>query len=159
MLTALLGYVVLAGLVYYGVKGAWELLKFACNAVVWVVGALFTVVGALTDYILDTFEGNPEYVPESAYVSKVNPLLDFIQDQEAKGLIDSDGEVLQIKRRLRDAAREGETIIMTKVRNSQGKEGIANPRFVKAERGFESRIQDALDRGQIYEKAKIKVAN
>lgn len=158
MFTALLGYVVLAGLVYYGVRGAWELLKFACNAVVWVVGAIFTIVGALTDYILDTFEENPDYVPESAYVTKANPLLEFIQDQEAKGKVHSDGEVLQIKRRLQTASREGETIVMTKVKNSQGEEGIANPRFVKAERGFESRIQDALDRGQIYEKAKIKVA-
>ena len=35
--------------------------------------------------------------------------------------------------------------------------GVANPKFVKAERGYESPIQDALNRGQIYEK-RVKVA-
>lgn len=158
MFTALLGYVVLAGLVYYGVKGAWELLKFACKAVVWVVGALFTIVGALADYVSDTLEETPEYEPENVYITNANPLLEFIQDQEAKGNVHSDGEVLEIKRKLQTASRNGETIIMSKVKDSQGREGIANPKFVKAEKGYESRIQDALDNGQIYEK-RIKVAS
>lgn len=157
MFTALLGYVVLAGLIYWGVTGAWELLKFACKAVVWIVGAIFTVLGALADYISDTLEETPEHVPEAAYITKANPLLEFIEDQEAKGNVHSDGEVLQIKRRLKTASQNGETIIMSKVKDAQGREGVANPKFVKAEKGFESTIQDALDRGQIYEK-RVKVS-
>ena len=148
----LLTYVVLAVLVYYGVKGAWELFKFACKAVVWVVGAIFTVVGALTDYIMETLEESPEHEPQAAYVTKADPLLQFVENQAAKDNIATDPEVLEIKRRLRTASQNGETVVLTKVKNAQGEEGVANPKFVKAERGYEKKIQDALDRGQIYEK-------
>lgn len=157
MLTALLGYVVLAGLVYYGVKGAWELLKFACNAVVWVVGAIFTVVGALLDYITESFEDTPEYEPQAAYITKADPLLQFINQQVANNNVHSDPDVLSITRRLQTASRNGENLVLSKVKNAQGEEGIANPIFVKAKKGYEKKIQDALDRGSIYEK-KVSVA-
>lgn len=147
----LFSYVVLAGLVYYGVKGAWELFKFACKAVVWVVGAIFTVVGALAEYILETFDEAPDYEPQAAYITKADPLLQFVEQQAARDNIVSGDEVLEIKRRLKTASRNGETVVLTKVKNAQGEEGIANPKFVKAERGYEKKIQEALDRGQMYE--------
>lgn len=157
MFISLLTYAVLGGLIYYGVRGAWELFKFACRAVVWVVKGIFTIAGALMDYITDTWEEAPEYEPQAADVIKPSPLLEFIQQQEAQGKVEV-GETIEIKKKLKSATQNGEVLVLSQVKDSEGKVGVANPKFVKAENGFESKIQNALDRGQIYEQ-KIKVAS
>ncbi|MBR1550219.1 MAG: hypothetical protein IJ634_06235 [Bacteroidales bacterium] len=157
MFTAILSYVVLAGLVYYGVKGAWELLKFACKAAVWVVGALFTVAESLVDYVRDTISTSPEHETQSVYITDAGPLNDFIKKQLAENKVKTEDGVLEISRRLDEAEKKNEKIIMSEVKDASGKVGIANPKFVQADK-FESNIQDALDNGQIYQK-KVKLTN
>lgn len=157
MFTALLGYAVLAGLIYWGVTGAWELLKFACRAAVWVIGAIFTVIGALMDYISDTLKDLPEeYEPTAVNMVKADPFLKFIEYAEETGTVEV-GAPLEIKRRLKTAAQNDEVIIASTIKNSRGEEGSTNMRFVKA-KDYEKEIKRPLDTGSVFVKP-IKMTN
>jgi hypothetical protein len=159
MLTALLtglAYVVAAGMVYYGVKGAWELLKIAFRIAKWVIKGIFTMLGAGLEYITSTI--SELFEPEEIYIlppSQVEGLGGYVQQQINLGNVSTDPEVLEIPRKCVDAARNGEILMVAQGRNHKGEKVLAEPTFVNAE-DYEDVIKQAGSRNQIYVK-RVKV--
>lgn len=127
-----------------------ETLTKACESSVWLVDGVFTITDSLVNYIYQTMEKEPKYEPLAAYISGPNSLLNYIQAEETKD--NSNAEILSdFKLRLIDASQNGEVLLLCKVKAPDGQEHIFNPTFVKAEQGFETKIQDALEQDKLYE--------
>lgn len=132
--------------------GSTDALANACNDSIWVVDSKFTIEEHLVDYVADVADNNPNFILQAVYITETKTLLEFIQSQEAQGDIKEEETFIKVKERLKSSLQNGECLFSCKAKDSQGNDIILGSKFVKAVQGFEDSIQEALDKGMIYEK-------
>lgn len=140
-------------------KAAWEVLKFAVKAAVWVVAGMFTIAGHLASYVGKTI--SRLFTPEKGVVvppKKVPALVRFIQEEAEKDGISEDPDVLEVKAKLDEAVKNKQAMIYTIGKdNETGQVAVSDPEFVYAKE-YAEQIAEAEKNNQIYIK-KIRVAS
>lgn len=139
-------------------KAAWEVMKFAVKAAVWVVAGIFTIASHLTSYVGKTL--SKLFTPEKVVVvpkKKVPALIEFL-DQEARNEgIAEDPDVLEISGQLKKAVDNQQALIYSIGKDNEGEVAVSDPKFISASQ-YDKKIADAEENNQIYTK-KIRVAN
>lgn len=140
-------------------KAAWEVLKFAVKAAVWVVAGVFTIAGHLASYVGKTI--SRLFTPEKVVVvppTKVPALVGFLEEEAKKGGIAEDPEVLDVKAKLDEAVKNKQAMIYSIGKdNATGQVAVSDPEFVYAKE-YAEQIAEAEKNNQIYIK-KIRVAS
>lgn len=139
-------------------KAAWSVIKFAVKACVWVVAGIFTIAEHLASYVRKTLTSL--FKPEKAVVipdNKVLPLIEFMNEQAEKDGIAEDPDIMEIKAGLKEAAKNGQSMVFTIGKDNENQDAVSDPQFVSAA-SFDEKIKDARDRNQIYVKP-IRIAH
>lgn len=139
-------------------KAAWEVMKFAVKAAVWVVAGIFTIAGHLTSYVGKTL--SKLFTPEKVLVvppRKVPALVKFLEEEAERDGIADDPEVLEISSQLNKAVDNNEAMIYSIGRDNEGEVAVSDPEFISANQ-YDKKIADADENNQIYTK-KIRVAS
>jgi hypothetical protein len=134
------------------VKATWEVLKFACKAVVWVVAGMFTIAGHLASYVGKTL--NALFKPKEVVVippRKVPALVSFLEDEAKRDGIADDPDVLEINNQIKEAADKNQSLIFATGEDSNGNVAVSDPEFVSAT-SYDSKIAAANDSNKIYRK-------
>lgn len=139
-------------------KAAWEVIKFAVKAAVWVVAGIFTIAGHLFSYvekILSEFftPGKVVIVPPK----KMLALVGFLENEAEKGGIAEDPEIMVIKAKVDEAVDKGHSFVYAVGIDNKGDAAISDPEFISAEQ-YDQKIADAEKKNQIYVK-NIRMAN
>lgn len=139
-------------------RAAWEVMKFAVKAAVWVVVGVFTIAEHLASYVTKTlsklFTPNKIiFVPRR----KVPSLVGFLQQEAERDGIADDPEILEISAQLNKAVEDEQALIYTIGKSNDGEVAVSDPEFISAQQ-YDQKIADAEANNQIYTK-KIRVAS
>ncbi|MDE6338962.1 MAG: hypothetical protein K2K97_04140 [Muribaculaceae bacterium] len=139
-------------------KAAWEVMKFAVKASVWVVAGIFTIAGHLASYVGKTL--SKFFTPEKVVVvnkRKLPALVGFLEEEARNEGIAEDPDVLEISQQLNKAVDNQQALIYSIGKDNDGEVAISDPEFISASQ-YDKKIAEAEDNNQIYIK-KIRVAN
>ena len=117
-----------------------QYLLEACDSPLWEVEDVFTVQGALTEFILEAKESTKNQLL-SIVISKV--------DKKMKDYFSRFSDEI-FTERLDSAEKNEEYLVFCIGKNSNEKEENMMIRFLKARKGFEEQIQKVLDEGNAY---------
>lgn len=140
-------------------RAAWEVMKFAVKAAVWVVAGVFTIAGHLASYVGKTI--SKLFTPEKVVVvptNKVPALVGFLEEEAKKDGIAEDPDVLEVSARLNKAVENNQAMIYSIGKdNETGQVAVSDPEFVVAKE-YAEQIAEAEKNNQIYTK-KIRIAS
>ena len=152
MLGALFTYVIIAGICYWGVVGAWKALKLAFEVAKWVVGGIIRVAGALTDYVMETIDNlDSNHQVVAVNIAKIDdPMIAYFNYMKDQGRV-TVGDAIDVTKRLNQ--NRGASIVMSTVKDRNAKIGVdgSSIKISDATNKYEKQIQDALESGRIFE--------